>query len=149
VVKTNLKKVEEALEVFLRQMTAEHLLQMADLYGIREKTEEQIRKEALLEIKKQLLILHLDLQRLEKKDMQFYEHLTLSKKQVSKVLDEILENKNVDLASIKDLKEKLDEYKEAYPRFNRVESDEKLIEKERKKHINKRFNVNEKWLPLT
>lgn len=47
-----------------------------------------------------------------------------------------------------EIKEKLDEIKKKADEEKNSQTDDTIVEQQRKKHINKRFNVSDKWLPL-
>jgi len=139
--KTNFTKVEEALNEGLRKMTASHLLEMADSSA---KTGGVTSNPFQAAIKRLIALLKHDLKQLEKQDPDFYQNLGLKKPGLKKLLSDPEHLTPEDWESIKQIKEKIDQYKQKTP----APADEQIIQKERRKHINKRFNINEKWLPL-
>lgn len=83
----------------------------------------------------------------KKKIKDIYTQLTTTKKEITD-----LEAKKIltddDQKRILEILEKSKKLKEELLQKLGVGNDDALIEKERKKHINKRFNVKESWLPL-
>jgi hypothetical protein len=49
---------------------------------------------------------------------------------------------------VKEIHQKVMEYKKELLQKLPPLTDEQLVAAERKKHINKRYNINERWLPL-
>ncbi len=144
--KTNFTKVEEALDVGLRKIGITKLLQLADVAAgtgknLLEKESSPPSKEAHIH---QLNFLRKDLRQLHKNDPEIYSKLGFKKNDLKELIDKegSLTPKNWEF--IQQIKEKVEAYKKTLPE----NSNEQLVEKERVKHINKRFNINEKWLPL-
>lgn len=143
--KTNFTKVEEALVEGLRKLTISQLIEMADAASkegkviLATKTLEAIQKASLNAIKR-------DLQKLHKQDPQIYTTIGIKKADIKNFIEKSLTDEEWE--SIKQIKNKLDAYKKEISSKGPQGSDDQIIESERLKHINKRFNVNEKWLPL-
>ena len=143
--KTNFTKVEEALVEGLRKLTISQLIEMADAASKEgkaipaAKTLEAIQKALLSAIKR-------DLQKLHKQDPQIYTKIGIKKADIKNFAEKTLTTEEWE--SIKQIKNKLDNYKKEISDKNPLDSDDQIIENERVKHVNKRFNVNEKWLPL-
>lgn len=141
--KTNFTKVEEALVTGLRQMSVSQLIEMADTVSQQEKETDKGPK--LVTIQKTLLtLIHYNMQRLHKQDAAVYHKIGISSKQLKKFIEDSTTLSSEEWESIKQTKEKIDSYLKTLPET----TDEQIVEQERIKHINKRFNVNEKWLPL-
>lgn len=136
--KTNFTKVEDALTEGLHKMKVEHLLELADLAagtGIaKETTNEQL-----------IATLKHDVSWLPKKDRKIFEKAEIKKKELEKLLEKPEDLKDEDWKKLRQIKDKFDAEKE---KIRAKSSDEDLVDKERKRHIKKRFNVSERWLPL-
>lgn len=140
--KTNFTKVEEALAEGMRQMTKQHLHKLAD--SIHE-VESAKSEKSLIEAKKKLVaILKFEFNWMEKQDNTLYQKLGISKDEIKKIFETKDALTDEEFNRVKTLHEKLAELKKESP----PKSNDELIEKERVKHINKRFNVKDDWLPL-
>lgn len=136
--KTNFIRVEEALANILEQMKVENLLTRVD--AITGKTKEPVSK-------KKVQIVHM-LQRqltyLHKRDTEIYKKLKIKRRDLERILEHISDLTEEEWNKLLEFKEKIDAYMKAL----NSETDEQIVNSERHKHINKRFNVSEKWLPL-
>lgn len=131
--KTNYSKVEKALEEGMLRMKTESLLEEADaLKNPSGKLSEEEEEHALL-----LSQLQEELKQLKKEDAKAYKKLAFHK----------LDLKKLEWKEIQEVQHRLDQYKKELPAKMQV-SDQSLIDAEREKHLNKRFNVNDKWIPL-
>jgi hypothetical protein len=142
--KTNFTKVEKDLDKGLEKMKVSNLHDLADIAaGIGESSA----KKSKITETQHLLVQHLkiDLKRLRKKEKKLYSKLQIKKEVIDKQLsapESLSEEEWKDLASLrKKTSELIAEY---FP----DESNEELIEQEKIKHRNKRFNVKDNWLPL-
>lgn len=150
--KTDYSKVEEALNRGLLKITVQHLLDLADVAASTGIASTASKQEPLLPDKdvldRILLTLQQDLKRLLKRDLSTYTKLGLDKKK----LQSYFKNPNLltpqDWKKVKEIREKIHIYNQELREKFPLESNEVLVELERHRHINKRFNVNEKWLPL-
>jgi len=143
--KTNFTKVEDNLDKGLRKMKVSDLCQLADIAaGIGEAPSTSKGK---LTKTQRLLIQHLkiDLMRLKKKEKKIYAKLQFKKEVLNKQLSEPDSLTKEEWKALHTLRKKTTELiTEYYPN----ESNEELIEQEKTKHHNKRFNVKDTWLPL-
>lgn len=132
--KTNYSKVEKALEEGMLRMKTESLLEEADALKnpSGKLSEEEEEEHALL-----LSQLQEELKQLKKEDAKAYKKLAFHK----------LDLKKLEWKEIQEVQHRLDQYKKELPAKMQV-SDQSLIDAEREKHLNKRFNVNDKWIPL-
>lgn len=74
--------------------------------------------------------------------------LGITQKELKAHLAKAKELSQEEWAALKKIRERLQEYKkELWDKIPHL-SDDELVEKERKIHINKRFNVRDEWLPL-
>ena len=159
-VKTNFTKVEEALVEGLRKITVKHLLDLADMASSLEKrpkintleppaapeTKEDLQ---LREARMQLITsLNRDLKALSKHDVNTYKELGFKRNDLKKFLEHPDALSPEEWDKIKSIKEQVSTFKKELMKTLPNSSDDDIVNAERKKHVNKRFNINEKWLPL-
>lgn len=148
--KIDFNKVEQALEVGLLKMTADHLLFVAELAATIDDPTKVVHGEvtetagALASI---LRNLHSDLRRLRKQDMEMYSKLGIDKREVWHYFENPEALTPEDWQKIKQIRQRVQEYKKELRRNFQV-SDQDIVAQERKKQVNSRFNVKNKWLPL-
>lgn len=141
--KTNFTKAEEALADTLQKMTKESLLKQAD--AVKGKTAEPV-SAAELKARTQLVhALQRELKRLHKADADIYKKLGIKKRSLEKWAAHLSEIGPKEWEAIQQAKEKVDRHVKELAAGS---SDEQIVEQQRVKHINKRFNVSDKWLPL-
>lgn len=148
--KTNYTKVEEALTEGLRKLTISQLIEMADAASKSKTDTAPVETPARLDAIQKALVsaLKRDLERLHKQDTNVYEKIGVKKKEIKKFIDNPNTLTPEEWESIKQIKDKIDIYKKELTSSLPKVSDDQIVEGERVKHINKRFNINEKWLPL-
>ncbi len=147
--KTNFTKVEEALIAGLTKMKMRQLLELAD--KAQESSGVQAETDAILipEARRMVIAaLRLDLKALKRKDTKIYSKLGLRKEGLQKLLDTSASLTPEEWQNVKEIHQKVGEYKKELLRQLPEVTDDQLVDAERKKHINKRYNINEKWLPL-
>lgn len=143
--KTNFTKVEEALDEGMRKMMMEHVHVLADsISEINSKGFEKAEDETK---NKLIAILKFELNWLDKQDSELHKKLGIKRSEIKKLIENKDHLTEEDFEKIKSIKNKLEELKKILSEKS-PQSDEELIEKERIKHINKRFNKNDDWLPL-
>ncbi|MGA8164634.1 MAG: hypothetical protein WB791_06370 [Waddliaceae bacterium] len=146
--KQNYSKTEKAVGESLQGIKVEHLLELADLASGK-KADPSGKEQSTLTPGQMIKIVGQNLKWLHKFDPDIYKRLKIKKSTIKKFEEKIhdakdqLEEKELELLKV--LMKKIAEYKEK--NLSAI-TDEKIIEGEAKKHINKRHNVNEKWLPL-
>ncbi len=143
--KTNFTKVEQALEEGLRKMAISKLSDLADIAaGIGSSAGGENKK--ITATKRDLIKkIRLNLARLEKKDANIYQKLKVDKSRLEETFSDLKNLSDAEWKGLDDLKKTTDSLiTEAFP----PESDTSRIEKGRTLHKTKRFNVNDKWLPL-
>jgi hypothetical protein len=152
--KTNYTKVEEFLGQGLRKMMVEDLLNKTKNVNKPLNPEIQYAPEipknnALIKAQQHLIsALKRDLTRLQKKDQEVFTKLKIKKKQFKMMIEHPENLRPEDWETLKQIKIQVDQYKAELLKQIPQATDENLVDIERNKHINKRFNVNEKWLPL-
>lgn len=160
--KTNFTKVEEVLEQGLRKYSIDYLLEEADaVTASQPKTRnptiayapESSKPAAAPQLTKsqmQLIqALKRDLPRLQKKDPEMFAKLGIVKKDLKKMIANPTTLKPEDWEALKQIKTKFDLFKVELAKELPQQSNEDLVEAERRDHLKRRFNVNKKWLPLT
>jgi hypothetical protein len=157
--KTNFTKVEEVLAQGLRKYSVDHLLEMADEAGetrprnptITYSGESEKPQTPKLTKEQSLLIgsLQRDAKRYQKKDPEFYTKLGIAKKELKKWIENPGSLTPAEWETIKQIRGKIDEYKLDLSLRPLQQTDESIVESERREHVNRRYNVNKKWLPLT
>lgn len=145
--RSDFTKVERILEEGLRKMSIKQLLKLADLAaGMGSKGSQT--NDSLHTPSETAIIIKNELNWLEKQDPEIYKKLGIKRKDIRFLLEHPHKIKEQEFVQLAQLKVKLDEHKKAILEKLAGNSDDKLIDQAREKHINKRFNVNERWLPL-
>lgn len=142
--KTNFTKAELAFEEERRKQFREELLKEADrVSGKASDTNPQIELQQKIIAERKVLVkaLQNDLKIIDE-DV-FDETIKFSKDKLERLLKRGIDLTDDDYEILAKVKKRIEKYKNTA-----VDFDDKLIEDGRKKHINKRFNVREKWLPL-
>lgn len=138
--KTNFTKVEEALVKGLDRQAVEQLLRATGKAG-KDSVPSELR----------LLLRHLqhDLRWLLKQDKEIATKLEATQGEILRFIQanppELTPN---DWKRVHALQEHCTIQKAEVEKAQATATDESLVRKERRKHINKRFNINDKWLPL-
>lgn len=142
--KTNFTKVEEILDEGLRKITVEHLLDLTDKPdGARQKKFES--SSSRINVVSMLLK---DLKQLQKQGKEPYEKLGIKKNFLKKFIDHPEVITPEEWKTIQGIKTKLDVFKKELAEKHPQVSDDDVIAQQRRRHITKRFNINEKWVPL-
>ena len=137
--KTDFSKVEESLIEGLQKMDVNRLLEISEHGASAEQ----------LQFGKQLLLaMRFVLKSLDQRGLNPYEKLGISKSEIKEMIENASALKSEEWIKVKDLKVKIDKFKAEMDEKFPISTDEEVVDKERIKHINKRFNVNDKWLPL-
>ncbi|KAF3363182.1 hypothetical protein PHSC3_000196 [Chlamydiales bacterium STE3] len=143
--KTNFTKVEKAIDDGLQQIIIGNLLDLADAANAPKQPPVTLSPEQQAAL---LQTLDRNLKKLNKMDSAAYQKLSPLKNDIKKLMS-VSENFTAeDWQKIKEIKEKIESYKKEISKNLPQPSDDQIIEEERIKHINKRFNINDNWLPL-
>lgn len=140
--KANFSKVEKALEEGMLKMTSEKLWEEAGKASASVKVPE---KDAILLVLNRVIN---ELSSLSKQDPSIYDKLSIQKGALKALLEKASVLTPQDWKEVKTIREKVEQHKKELSEKLPHPSDEEIIQKERKKHVNKRLNVREKWLPL-
>jgi len=145
--KVNFTKVEKSLSDALNKLHIENLSEVATIANaIHDLKTEQSEKDLDKIIQK----FQKELKLIKKESLAVYKQLNLTDEEEKRLLElSYKEYASNDWKLVKQLKEHLDELKKELLGQKEVsKKDEEQIEKERVRHINKRFNTREGWLPL-
>lgn len=143
--KTNYTKAEEALRKSLEKINRDQLLDLADQATGKATAQG---KDMELTPKQMMTVVEQELKWMHKQEKDIYKKLSLKKDEIKKLIEKTKEHKDLtaeEIERIKGLKKQVREYKDSqYP--SKLEDSQ--VGDERQKHIYKRHNVREKWLPL-
>lgn len=147
--KTNYTKVEEALAEGMHKMEVNRLLDIADQKG--DTTKDQPKKLALkldaLHLQR-LNTLNNELKDLQKKGKDPYAKLKIDPAEIKRLLKDPSALTPEEWAKVKTMNEQVAVFKAEIERKPLQNSDDDIVKQQRKKQITKRFNVNDKWIPL-
>lgn len=152
--KTNFTKVESLLKDNLTKIEVTRLGKLADIAQKVAKPEMRrlIEQAAIAGSKAELdktLLLHAIRRGIKDfKTPAFYQAIGISSEELEALLKTPDERPHEEWKRLQAIREKINEFRKSYQEAHPETSESTLIEKERHKHVNKRFNVNEKWLPL-
>jgi hypothetical protein len=153
--KTNFTKVEGLLEAQLEKMGAKELGKLADIAQKVERPEmRRIVETASIAAAKNEIdrtsLLHAIRHAVDNyKVASFYTAIGMTSKELKALLDIPRENlTKLQWGQLLELRPKIKQFKENYNKTHPEAGDDSLVKKERTKHLNKRFNVKDKWLPL-
>jgi hypothetical protein len=145
--KTNYTKVEEAFDDGMQKMRVSQLQDLASLAAELGKFESSFEVNPFSKENRMLItLLKLDLKQL--RNTEIFKTLGINKKDLKEKLDHPEKLSFDDWDQLRTLKFSLQDYKEKLSKETAPDANEKQVEEQRKKHINKRFNTQEKWLPL-
>jgi viroplasmin and RNaseH domain-containing protein len=149
--KTNFSKVEEQLDKGLLKMKVNHLLDLADKQNVTKQPKEEIQEEVnTLKKSKEALIkgIQHDLKLLLSKEKDLQSSLNIDVEAISKRLENPEDLTDEDWEQIKVIKKQIEAYSQDL--LSPVEKglNKDIIDFERNKHINKRYNIRDGWLPL-
>lgn len=140
--KTNYTKVEEALKEGMQKYSLHKLLDEAD-------EAQNVKKESSpdenLTKQKTVISIQRAVKSYSKVDKKFYKKIGYKREDIKNLLSNPDCSQPEVWKNILQLKEKIEAYKKADPSLN---FEEDIVKKERVKHVNKRYNVKDNWLPL-
>lgn len=142
--KTNFTKVEESLKKGMDNLAIKKIVDSTDSKSKEKKVEE----EARLNRKKIAIYLIGELKRLHKGDEKLYVKLGTNLPNAKKLLEHPQKLSDTEWKTVLKLKDKLEAYKKAYAKAIKEFNIEEIVEKERDKQADRRFNIQDKWLPI-
>lgn len=159
--KTNFTKVEEALSEGMRKIEVERLLIIADenTAANAKKSEGELESGDPSEAKpvvpkvdaahlQRLTAINHELKALDKLGEQPYARLGIDKDEIKKFMKDPAALTHDDWEKVKSIKEQIATYKQERNVPGTPGTDDELIKQQRKSQKTKRFNINNKWIPL-
>jgi hypothetical protein len=144
--KVDFLKVENILSDTLRKLFIERLTKLGAIANLINDSHSNLPKKMIEEI---VIDFQNELKKIKEKDQNLYQKLEISLENEQHFNLSPQQFTQEDWLSLKLLKEKIEDVKrELLGKETFNEHDDKQIEKERRKHIYKRFNIREHWLPL-
>lgn len=142
--KTNFTKVEESLKEGMDKLAIKKIVDSTDSRFEEKKAQQEQR----LQRKKTAIYMIAEFKRLHKIDERLYSKLGTSIPTLKKLLEHPLKLSDEEWKTVLKLKDKLEAYKVAYAKMIKDVSNDEIVQKERDKHGDKRFNIQERWLPV-
>lgn len=147
--KTNFTKAEEALSETLQKLTVQKLLDESPSSKNKGKTSSKHLAQEIQAQHRFLVALKRDLQRLYKRDQGIYKQIGISKKDLDLLLQISEKQSDKEWEKLKLIRNNIDKLLKSLPKVDETTPDDTLLQQQRQRHETKRFNVNEKWLPLS
>lgn len=144
--KISFTKVEDSFSQSLRKILVDRLSELATIVTLIHDPRSKVPKKIVDDI---ITKFHQELISMKEKDIQLYQNLELKPEEEAKFLGPMQNLASEDWERLKILKERIEDLKKEL--FGQDVSNPELdaqVEKEKIKHINKRFNIREGWLPL-
>lgn len=143
--KVNFTKVEEALDEASHQLFIDSLGELSTIANMLQNPEKKIGKdeeEIITRFQKEL-------KRIKTEDSPLFEKLGLTEEEEEQMLRSFSDYRREDWVRLKCARERIDELRrDVKKKFEPSAVNDEIIEKEKKRHVNKRHNVREGWLPL-
>lgn len=144
--KVNFSKVENAFDRALQKLVIENLSELAAIANVIQDPQTNLSSKAIEEV---IFRFQKELKKLKKHDPKLFARLNLSEEEEKRFTLPIKDYIQEDWLRLKALKLRIDELKkELYGEEALSAENEKQVNKERRKHVNKRFNIRDGWLPL-
>lgn len=144
--KVNFSKVEKSFDRALQKLVIDYLSELAAIADVIQDPKANITSKAIEEI---ITRFQKELKKIKKQDPKLFEKLNLSSEEEQRFALPANEYLQQDWLRLRSLKLRIDELKhELYGQESIDAKNEAQVTKERRRHINKRFNIREGWLPL-
>jgi hypothetical protein len=144
--KVNFSKVEKSFDRAIQKLTMDHLSELAAIANVIQDPQSHLSNKSIEEI---ITRFQKELKKLKKYDSVLFGKLDLSPEDEERFAlpaDQFLQG---DWLRLKALKVRIDELKhELYGQEHIEAQNDEQITKERRRHVNKRFNIRDGWLPL-
>lgn len=140
--KADFSKAEESFQRELEQFKIDKII---------EDTENHENSNAIQQfrmINRLLTLIQYEIKGLKRKGINCYEILKIDKNTLKSFIKDPNTVSVDNWKMLREWKEQIDALKKTEEGKALVTTDEDIVDKERKVHINKRFNVSDKWLPL-
>jgi hypothetical protein len=142
--KTNFTKVEDSLQIGLEKYNIKKIVESTDPH----KDEKEAARAKRLERKKIAFQMIAELRKLAKSDPRIYSKLGSSLAAIKKLLEHPTKLTDEEWENVFKIKNKIAAYKTAFASNIKELPDADYVEKERGKENNKRFNIQDNWLPV-
>lgn len=144
--KVNFTKVEKSFDRTLQKLLIDNLSELAAIANVIQDPEKGISSKAIEEIIQRF---QKEMKKIKKQDPILFGKLNLTPEEEERFAHSSNSYTQEDWLRLKGLKLRIDELKHELYGQESIEAEyETHVEKERKRHINKRFNIREGWLPL-
>ncbi|MFI0435233.1 MAG: hypothetical protein ACH350_05835 [Parachlamydiaceae bacterium] len=144
--KVNFSKVEESFEKALQRLSIENLSEFAAIANAIEDPQKAMSSKTIDEI---IIRFQKELEKIKREDPILFSKLNLSPENEERFSRTAADYTQEDWLRLKELKLQIDELKKELCGKEKIAIEcDAHIEKERKRHINKRFNIRDNWLPL-
>lgn len=144
--KINFTSVEKALDINSKKQFIKNIVKLTEKEKkSQEEEEKKIKNKHMGNLVRSL---QKDLNRLSKKSDKMWESLGVNKEEISKLIENPGKLSKKDRETIGHLMDRIKKYKKSAGRYIEQEINEDIIQTERKKHVDKRINTNEKWKPI-
>lgn len=144
--KVNFSKVEDAFDRAKQKLFIDNLSDLAAIANLIQDPKANLTSKTIADI---IGRFQKELKKLKKQDAKLYAKLNLAPKVEDRFFIPSEEYRQEDWLQLKNLKVRIDELKkELYGEEALNAEFDSQIAKERRKHINKRFNIRDGWLPL-
>lgn len=144
--KVNFTKVENAFDRALQKVFIDNLSELAAIANVIQDPQANVSSKTIEDI---IIRFHKELKKLKKQDPKLFHRLNLSPKEEKRLALPSTEFLQEDWLRLRALKLRIDELKkELYGEESLNAEFDSQVAKERRKHINKRFNIRDGWLPL-
>jgi hypothetical protein len=130
----------------LQKLVIDHLTELAAIANVIQDPHSNISSKAIEDI---ITRFQKELKKLKKQDPKLYERLNLSREEEKRFALPSKDFLQEDWINLRLLKLRIDELKhELYGQESLDAEYDKQVAKERRRHVNKRFNIRDGWLPL-
>jgi hypothetical protein len=146
--KTNFSKMEMLLHEGLLQVQVKNLLELADVAAGKGDIAKENPVRVLQARKAIARLLQHELNYMYKSNSGIYNTIGIDREKLFKIFDAPDKISDEDWDYLSKIKTKVDIFRKGKQAMVNPKANEDLIEQQRKHHVNKRFNVNDKWLPL-
>lgn len=143
--KVNYSKVEKSFDRALQQLFIDNLSELAAIANVMQNPQNEMSKT----IEEVIERFQKEMKKIKKQDPVLFGKLNLSPEEEQRFEQTAKEYTQDDWLRLKALKLRIDEIKhELYGQESIDAENDVRIKRERRRHINKRFNIREGWLPL-
>lgn len=144
--KVNFSKVENAFDRALQKLFIDNLSDLAAIANVIQDPAANLTSKSIEDI---IARFQKELKKLKKQDPKLFQKLNLSQEEEARLALPSKDFLQADWQLLRGLKVRIDELKkELYGEESLNAEYDQQVAKERRKHVNKRFNIRDGWLPL-